>query len=138
MPPQLQLAAFQRKRKRPLLTTFDRVSGKAMARTGLRMMPTFPLPPLKFRTVSFPQYGFKAGIADEAFPANWFAVVLRTLGCHRCSRLCVRDDALMSTSVRADCRSTPGTLAPVRVLFVPVHLHLIGPIRPTRGHIRIS
>src|SRR5262249_20405852 len=49
-----QLVAFQRKRKRPVLTTFDRVSGKAMARTGLRMMPTFPLPPLKFRTVSFP------------------------------------------------------------------------------------
>src|SRR6516164_8284592 len=56
------------------------MSGKAMARTGLRMMPTFPSPPLKlsgrtmapgglprfpwpslkFRTVSFPQYGFKA------------------------------------------------------------------------------
>src|SRR5215467_15162134 len=31
----LQLVAFQRKRKRPVLTTFDRVSGKAMARTGL-------------------------------------------------------------------------------------------------------
>src|SRR5215472_10587379 len=55
----LQLFAFQRKRKRPVLTTFDRVSGKAMARTG------------------------------------------------------------------------PG-------FAVPVHLHLIGPIRPTRGHIRIS
>jgi hypothetical protein len=26
-----------------------------------RMMPTFPLPPLKFRTAGFPQYGFKAG-----------------------------------------------------------------------------
>ena len=31
----LQLVAFQRKRKRPVLTTFDRVSGKALARTGL-------------------------------------------------------------------------------------------------------
>ena len=38
-----------------------------MARTGLRMMPTFPLPPLKFRTVGFPQYGFKASISDRAF-----------------------------------------------------------------------
>jgi hypothetical protein len=69
----------------------SRLSGKAMARTGLRMMPTFPLPPLKlsgrtmalcglrmmprfpspslkFRTVSFPQSGFKAGISDAAFP----------------------------------------------------------------------
>jgi hypothetical protein len=41
------------------------------------MMPTFPLPPLKFRTAGFPRYGFKAGVSDEAFPANWFAIVLR-------------------------------------------------------------
>ena len=38
-----------------------------MARTGLRMMPTFPSPPLKSRTVGFPQYGFKASISDSAF-----------------------------------------------------------------------
>src|SRR5258708_39900713 len=47
-----------------------RLSGKAMARTGLRMMPTFPSPPLKFRTAGFAQYGFQAGISDKAFPAN--------------------------------------------------------------------
>ncbi len=41
-----------------------------MARTGLRMMPTFPSPPLKFRTAGFPQYGFKAGISDEACPTT--------------------------------------------------------------------
>ena len=114
------------------------VSGKAKARTGLRMMPTFPLPPLKFRTAGFPRYGFKAGLSDEAFPANWLAIVLRALGCQRDSLLCVRDDALISTSVRADLplyprgpRSGPGYV-------VPVHPHLIGPIRPTRGHISIS
>jgi hypothetical protein len=39
-----------------------------MARTGLRMMPTFPSPPLKFRTAGSPRYGFKAGISDKAFP----------------------------------------------------------------------
>ena len=38
-----------------------------MARTGLRMMPTFPSPPLKSRTVGFPQYGFKASMSDSAF-----------------------------------------------------------------------
>jgi integrase len=27
------------------------------------MMPTFPLPSLKFRTAGFPQYGFKAGVS---------------------------------------------------------------------------
>jgi len=47
-----------------------RLSGKAMALIGLRMMPTFPLPPLKFRKAGFPRYGFKAGISDKAFPAN--------------------------------------------------------------------
>ena len=39
-----------------------------MARTGLRMIPTFPSPPLKSRTVGFPQYGFKASMSDCAFP----------------------------------------------------------------------
>ena len=65
-----------------------------MALIGLRMMPTFPSSPLKFRTASFPRYGFKAGISDKAFPANWFAIVLRALCVHRNSLLCVRDDVL--------------------------------------------
>jgi hypothetical protein len=30
-------------------------------------MPTFPSPPLKFRTLSFPQYGFKASMSGGAF-----------------------------------------------------------------------
>ncbi len=34
------------------------------------MMPTFPSPPLKFRTVGFPQYGFKASMSDGACRAN--------------------------------------------------------------------
>ena len=41
-----------------------------MARTGLRMMPTSPPPPLKFRTAGFPQYGFKASLSDPACPAR--------------------------------------------------------------------
>ncbi len=32
------------------------------------MMPTFPSSPLKFRTASFPRYGFKTGISAGAFP----------------------------------------------------------------------
>jgi hypothetical protein len=39
-----------------------------MARTGLRMMPTFPSSPLRFRTAGFPRYGSKAGLSDRAFP----------------------------------------------------------------------
>src|SRR5262249_17493714 len=33
-------------------------SGRIEARTGLRMMPTFPRPSLSFRTAGFPQYGW--------------------------------------------------------------------------------
>jgi hypothetical protein len=43
-------------------------SSRAMALIGLRMMPTFPSPPLKFRTVGFPQYGFKASLSVAACP----------------------------------------------------------------------
>ncbi len=58
------------------------------------MMPTFPSPPLKFRTAGFPQYGFKAGISDKAFPENpglpsSFVPTAFTVY----SLPCVRDDA---------------------------------------------
>src|SRR3954467_11808621 len=43
-------------------------SGRIEARTGLRMMPTFPRSPLSFRTAGFPQYGWKAGLSGGAFP----------------------------------------------------------------------
>src|SRR6266542_4139745 len=113
-----------------------RVSGKAMARTGLRMMPTFPSPPLKFRTASFPRYGFKAGLSDEAFPVVWFAIVLRALlavtvlPCSESGTMrwgappCERTQPLYPRGPR----SGPG-------YAVPAHHHLVGPIRPTRGHI---
>jgi hypothetical protein len=32
------------------------------------MMPTFPPPPLSFRTAGFPQYGWKVGLSGSAFP----------------------------------------------------------------------
>jgi len=45
-------------------------SGRTMARSGLRMMPTFPSSPLRFRTAGFPQYGSKAGLSDGACPGG--------------------------------------------------------------------
>jgi hypothetical protein len=76
-----------------------------MARTGLRMMPTFPSSPLKFRTAGFPQYGFKAGVSAGAFPRRrprvappQFASRLRA---HRCKR-----DFLRSVSEYAVRTST--------------------------------
>src|SRR5271157_4144536 len=44
------------------------MSGRTVARSGLRMMPTFPLSPLSFRTAGFPQYGWKVGLSGSAFP----------------------------------------------------------------------
>src|SRR3954464_13328910 len=43
-------------------------SGRIEARTGLRMMPTFPRSPRSFRTAGFPQYGWEAGLSGGAFP----------------------------------------------------------------------
>jgi hypothetical protein len=42
-------------------------SGRIEARSGLRMMPTFPRSPRSFRTAGFPQYGWKAGRSSSAF-----------------------------------------------------------------------
>jgi hypothetical protein len=109
------------------------------------MMPTFPSLPLKFRTVGFPQSGFKAGISGGAFPVttspSCCAVCLRP-SCTplptSCPRSEPRDAVRWHTSVQAAVplyprgpRSSPG-------YSVPDHHHLIGPMRPTRRHISIS
>jgi len=110
-----------------------------MARTGLRMMPTFPSPPLKFRTAGFPRYGFKAGISDEAFPAYRFAIVLRAHCFHR----------VLPALCRGRCAGKAPPCEQTQPLYprgprsgpgyaVPIHHHLLSPIRPTRGHIPIS
>jgi hypothetical protein len=89
------------------------LSGRAMARSGLRMMPTFPLPSLKFRTAGFPQYGFKAGFSDRAFPVG---APSRRSVCHRpsCSPLPSSDPRSVpgdvvrwNTSVRAASAALP-------------------------------
>jgi len=92
-----------------------RLSGKAMARTGLRMMPTFPSPPLKFRTAGFPQYGFKAGLSEGAFPArrpivapSCFASLLRAPRFQTClSPLGVGAVVRWSAAIRATVVALP-------------------------------
>ena len=126
--------------------SFTARSGRTMARTGLRMMPTFPSSPLKFRTAGFPQYGFKAGLSAGAFPRrrprvapSRFAFRLRA---HRCKRNFLRSVSeyagRISTAIQAapplyprGPRSGPG-------YSVPIHHHLSGPIRPTPRHSTIS
>ncbi len=86
-----------------------RLSGKAMALIGLRMMPTFPSPPLKFRTASFPRYGFKAGRSDKAFPKPGLPSSFVPTAFTVYSLLCVRDDArVRHLRASAPNRSTQG------------------------------
>ena len=103
-----------------------------MARTGLRMMPTFPSPPLKFRTAGFPQYGFKASMSDRAFlqahnlkPAPGIRSLPRSLLLPFARFLLRRSPGSVSKTIEAStCRcagglpSLPqGSLAPVRVVL---------------------
>ena len=116
------------------------------------MMPTFPLSPLSFRTAGFPQYGWKAGISDSAFPVHpslkpapgirrWtpglhlpFAHLIVKFGY---PVLCRADDSSMrhlGVGVRLrprGSRSDPGS-------SVPGHQRLFSPIRLTREHIAFS
>jgi hypothetical protein len=114
-------------------------SGRAKARSGLRMMPTFPLPSLKFRTAGFPQYGFKAGRSDRAFP--FFASSRQTVcHCPSCSPLPSSDPrsvpgdvARWSTSVRAAAAALPRGPSLRTGLFCPVPSTLAAPSAPLAG-----
>ena len=116
------------------------------------MMPTFPLSPLSFRTAGFPQYGWKAGISDSAFPEHpslkpapgirrWtpglhlpFAHLLVRFGC---PVLCRADDSSMRR-LGVGSSTPPQGLSLRSGFFCPGPSTLISPIRPTRGHIAIS
>ena len=100
-------------------------SGRAMARTGLRMMPTFPSSPLKFRTAGFPQYGFKAGF-QRAPSREWrprvtpsrFASFLRARRLQHCILRTVSETlCAQPPPCERSHRSTPGVLTPVRVIL---------------------
>jgi hypothetical protein len=54
------------------------------------------------------------------------------------SLLCVRDDARFGTSVRADPPALPQGSRSGPGYADPIHHHLVGPIRPTCGHISTS
>src|SRR5205807_3312801 len=105
-------------------------SGRIEARTGLRMMPTFPRSPLSFRTAGFPQYGWKAGFPSGAFPDRqrlkpapgirrpmiglhppFVRLVVTTVVPH-----CVGPRTRFRTAVEDHYSSAPGALARVRVI----------------------
>src|SRR6266478_2976361 len=108
-----------------------RLSGRTVARNGLRMMPTFPPPPLSFRTAGFPQYGWKAGLSGSAFPhvaqvkqapgipcaTRKFASALRALRCPALRRSVSEQWTRWRTAIRGVDSSTPEVFAPVWVLL---------------------
>ena len=111
-----------------------------MARSGLRMMPTFPSPALKFRTVSFPrtasrsvcQTGLSQSTRTHRRVAR-FASVLRALRFHRRDpRTEPRDVARLSTFVRAAFTALPQGSSLQPGFCSPSHHRLIDTIRPTR------
>jgi hypothetical protein len=118
-----------------------------MARTGLRMMPTSPSSSLKFRTVGFPQYGFKASMSGdtcrhpmELKPAPGIRWPERRL-CSPFARL--RRGGRSGAASRAIPASTgrcargpaslpQGSLAPDRVMLSRSLLAYYDPIRQSR------
>ena len=89
------------------------------------MMPPFPSPSLKFRKAGFPRSGFKASSSDRAFPSVRVVAALRFASVLRAPRFHRRDPRTVpekrgalehrrSSSYRC---STPGALAPVRVIL---------------------
>jgi len=103
-----------------------RLSDRAMARTGLRMMPTFPSSPLKFHTVSFPALRLQGWLIERCLPSVrrpivtpvWFASLLRDPR-FQPGHLCSMSKQLCAGSPPFEqlyC-PTPGALAPVRVLL---------------------
>lgn len=120
-----ELDAYSQKPIQPkqLRCCSHRLPGGAAARTGRRKAPTFPLLPRKFRRANFLRYGFKAGRSDGAFVPMTRSSPRAVCSRPSCPSLAYRapcteprDRARLDTSVRAVSRSTPGVLAPVRVI----------------------
>jgi hypothetical protein len=90
------------------------------------MMPPFPSPSLKFRKAGFPRSGFKASISDRAFPSVREFVAALGLrpsfvlsAFHRWIPRTVPEKrgALEHRRSSSYCCSTPGALAPDRVIL---------------------
>jgi hypothetical protein len=107
------------------------------------MMPTFPSSPLKFRTAGFPQYGFKAGISGR-LPSK--APTCRALSVcfppscpplqRRFSAQCRNTLCAQAPPFKRLRRSTPGALAPVRVILSRSIITYPAPSDPLAGTAR--
>jgi len=124
-----------------------------MALTGLRMMPTFPSPSLKFRTAGFPQYGFKDGISDGTFlqygkvklapsiPSSAWSLSPSFAGALCGGRPGSEPSSIRSSTChhsRSTRSSTPGVLSSGASYVVSLHLRLYDPIRQSHRHAATS
>src|SRR3954467_9688128 len=126
-------------------------SGRIEARTGLRMMPTFPRSPLSFRTAGFPQYGWKAGLSGGAFPDRQRlkpAPGMRLLTAGLPSPFvhlrvgavvpyCAGPPTGRCTALEGGSPSAPGALARVRVMLSRSVLAEPAPSAPLAGTSRL-
>jgi len=105
-------------------------------------MPTFPSSPLKSRTVSFPQSGFKAGLSDDAFPLRISSGLPSSfvhLATAQCPRAVSRTAAHQYTTVQAISAALLYPRGPrSRRVMLSRLSTLIDPMRPTRQHTPIS
>ena len=130
------------------------MSSRAMALTGLRMMPAFPSPPLKFRTAGFPQYGFKASMSGRVFqssrevkstpdirsmPRCYSPTFARRHVAAAAWALSPTRPTSCRAAVQAALAALPqGSLAPKRVLLSRSITAYYDPIRQSREHVTIS
>jgi hypothetical protein len=125
-----------------------------MARTGLRMMPTFPSPPPKFRTAGFPRYGYKASMSDGTFlnrnpvkltpsipaPSSSLSPPFARFQSAKTARLSVPTSPTFVMPLFRDAYipEPQGPLAPVRVLLSRSIVAYYDPIRQSRRHAATS
>src|SRR5262249_7329150 len=135
------------------ITNHPLQASRIVARTGLRMMPTFPRPSLSFRTAGFPHDGwrmcmyngtFLSGLCLKSLPAS-AKVCFQFVAILRIDKPTAKTPALSlgtePTSIPQNrAGDSPHPRGPRSGLgcSVPIHHHLIDPIRPTRRHVQIS
>src|SRR5882672_881498 len=122
-------------------------SGRIEARSGLRMMPTFPRSPLSFRTAGFPQYGWKAGFPSGVcldgqrlkpapgmrHPTSSLHPPFVRLVVSTVVPLCVGPSTRLRTAVEGHYSSAPGALAQVRVIVSRTVIAYSAPSVPLAG-----
>ena len=127
--------------------TTCRLSGRAMARTGLRIDADVSIVPPKIPYGGFSPVRLQGWLIERCLPSwrrplvppVWFASLLRAPRFQTCSSpFCVGAVVRWSAAIRAVWLLYPGGPRSGPGFAVLVHPHLVGPIRPTPRHISTS